>query len=178
MLTTIWVSETIHYISPVVISPVVPSSVRHPQMSVDKDRLSLWAIHGPCQTNLTHKMSQMSEQRFLHNLRSLNPFLKSEMPKNGQFFHKSRAKCAKMAFFGIFCASAHLNGGTQIFYFTANPSLGILFQRWEVENPFKITFFPYFGLEFTICHIPVIILIYHCSQFITGIWHIVNSKPK
>ena len=99
----------------------------------------------------------MSEQCFLHNLRSLNPFLKSEMPKNGQFFHKSREKCARSAFLSIFGASAQLHGGTQIFYFTANPSLGILFQRWEVENPFKITFSPYFGLKFTICHIPVII---------------------
>ena len=106
----------------------------------------------------------MSEQRFLHNLRSLNPFLKSEMQNYAQFFQKSRAKCAKMAFLGIFGASAHLNGGTQIFYFAANPSLGILFQIWEVENPFKITFSPYFGLKFTICHIPVIILIYHDSQ--------------
>ena len=99
----------------------------------------------------------MGEKRFWTNSRSLNPFLKSEMQKNVQFFHKSRAKCARMAFFGIFGASAHLNGGTQIFYFTANPSLGILFQRWEVENPFKITFSPYFGLKFTIRHIPVII---------------------
>ena len=98
-----------------------------------------------------------NESTFLYNLRSLNPFLKSEMPKNGQFFHKSREKCARSAFLGIFGASAQLHGGTQIFYFTANPSLAILFQRWEVENQFKIMFFPYFGLNFTICHIPVII---------------------
>ena len=110
-----------------------------------------------CQTNLIHKMSQISEQRFLHNLRSLNPFLKSEMPKNGQFFHKSHAKCARSEFLSIFGASAQLHGGTHIFYFTANPSLGILFQRWEVEKPFKKTFSPYFGLKFTIRHIPVII---------------------
>ena len=131
-----------------------------------------------CLTNLTQKIGQTSEQRFLHNLRSLNPFLKSEMQKNAQFFHKSRAKCTKMEFLGIFGASAHLNGDTQISYFTANPSLGILFQIWEVENPFKITFSTYFGLKFTICHIPVINWEQWYIKIITGMWHIVNSKPK
>ena len=101
----------------------------------------------------------MSEQCFLHDLRSLNPFLKSEMPKNGQFFHKSREKCARSEFLSIFGALAQLHGGTQIFYFNANPFLGILFQRWEVENQFLKTFSAYFGLKFAICHIPVTIKI-------------------
>ena len=56
------------------------------------------------------------------------------------------------------CASAQqtLMGAPRFFfYFTANPPLGILFQRWEVENPFK-KFSPYFGLQFTIRHIIII----------------------
>merc|ERR1711974_495988 len=99
----------------------------------------------------------MSEQRSLHNLRSLNPPLKPEMPKNGQSFHKSRAKCARSASLSTSGAPAQLRGGTQTLHFTANPSLGILFKRWEVENPFKKPLSPYFGLTFTIRHIPVII---------------------
>ena len=116
----------------------------NPFIFIQTSYLILLLLH--CLTNLTQLFAQMGEKRFWTNS-------KSEM----QFFQESGAKCAKMVFFGIFGASAHLNGGTQIFYFTANPSLGILFQRWEVENPFKITFSPYFGLKFTICHIPVII---------------------
>ena len=55
----------------------------------------------------------MGEKRFWTNLRSLNLFVKSEMQKCVQLYHKSRAKCAKMVFFGT------AEWGTQIYHFHA-----------------------------------------------------------
>ena len=43
----------------------------------------------------------------------------------------------------------------------------ILFQSWGVENPFKIMFSSYFGLKFTMCHIPVIIMIPNYNRNMT-----------
>ena len=102
-------------------------------------------------------MEHLGEQRFLHNLRSLNPFLKSKKRCHVPFFQKSRAKCARSAFLSIFGASAQLHGGIQFFLFHCKSIPRHLISKMGGREPVLKTFSPYFGLKFTIRHIPVII---------------------